>query len=70
MNYRRSYDYQAVTGTRVSENTLYIADRLYTEDDFIVSTNANGLKTYKLRSELPRPTLGGLVGPGDINTSM
>jgi len=24
------------------------------------------LKTYKLRSELPRPTLGGLIGPGDI----
>jgi len=62
----QKYGYQAVTGTRVSENTLYIADRLYTEDDFIVSTNANGLKTYKLRSELPRPTLGGLIGPGDI----
>ena len=24
------------------------------------------MKTYKLRSELPRPTLGGLIGPGDI----
>lgn len=60
------YGYQAVTGTRVSENTLYIADRLYTEEDFIVNTNANGLKTYTLRPELPRSTLGGLIGPGDI----
>lgn len=60
------YAYQAVTGTRVSENTLYIADRLYTEEDFIVNTNANGLKTYTLRPELPRSTLGGLIGPGDI----
>lgn len=62
----QKYDYQAVTGTRVNENTLYIADRLYTEEDFIVSTNAGGLKTYKLRPELPNPTLSGLLGPGDI----
>ena len=62
----QKYAYQAITGTRVSENTVYIADRLYTEEDFIVSTNANGLKTYKLRPEIPQPTLGGLIGPGDI----
>ena len=62
------YDYQAITGKRVSDkdNLYYIAERLYTEDDFTVSTNANGLKTYKLRSEIPQPTLGGLLGPGDI----
>ena len=62
------YEYQAITGKRVSDrnNQLYIAERLYTEDDFIVSTNASGLKTYKLRSELPQPTLGGILGPGDI----
>ena len=42
------YDYQAITGKRVSDkdNLYYIAERLYTEDDFTVSTNANGLKTY------------------------
>lgn len=62
----QKYAYQTVTGTRVSENTLYIADRLYTEEDFIVNTNANGLKTYALRPELPKTTLGGLIGPGDI----
>ena len=62
------YDYQAITGKRVSDkdNLYYIAERLYTEDAFTVSTNANGLKTYKLRSEIPQPTLGGLLGPGDI----
>lgn len=62
----QKYDYQTVTGTRVSENELYIAERLYTEDDFIVSTNTNGLKTYTLKPELPQSTLGGLIGPGDI----
>lgn len=62
----QKYDYQAVTGTRVNENTLYIADRLYTEEDFIVKTNANGLKTYTLKPELPQSTLGGILGPGDI----
>lgn len=62
----QKYAYQAVTGNRVNENFLYIADRLYTEDDFIVSTNANGIKTYQLRPELPKHSLGGLLGPGDI----
>lgn len=62
----QKYGYQAVTGTRVSENELYIAERLYTEDDFIVTQKANGMKDYALRPELPQPTLGGIIGPGDI----
>ena len=56
----------AQTGMRINENYLYIAERLYTKEDFIVSKNGSGIETYTLRSELPQSTLGGLLGPGDI----
>ena len=60
------HSWMEVTGTRVNENVLYIADRLYTEDDFNVTANTNGTKSYVLKSGIPTPTLGGLIGPGDI----
>lgn len=60
------FDYQRVTGTRVNENTLYIAERLYTEDDFIRTQNANGTYSYELRPGLPTVALPGTLGPGDI----
>ena len=60
------YEYQRITGTRVSENTLYIAERLYTEDDFIVTQNTNGTYSYELRPGLPDVALTGTLGPGDI----
>ncbi|MDO5665066.1 MAG: TonB-dependent receptor [Bacteroidia bacterium] len=60
------YPWMAKTGTRVSENEMYIAERLYTNDDFIITTNANGTKSYILKDHLPSTTLGGLLGPGDI----
>lgn len=62
----QKYPWMAVTGTRVSENTLYIAERLYTEEDFYVTTNSNGTKSYTLRPNFPISTLGGILGPGDI----
>lgn len=61
-----SEEYQRVTGTRINENELYIAERLYTEDDFIKTMNANGTYKYELRPGLPQPALGGIIGPGDI----
>ncbi|MBP6023858.1 TonB-dependent receptor [Ferruginibacter sp.] len=60
------FPYQAITGTSVSENTLYIANGLYTESDFDVTQNTNGTRSYTLKPGLPVPTLGGLLGPGDI----
>ncbi|MDO5105115.1 TonB-dependent receptor [Capnocytophaga sp.] len=60
------YPWMAMTNTRLKESTLYVADRLYTEDDFIITNNANGTKSYRLKSHLPQPTLNGLLGPGDI----
>lgn len=62
----QKYPWMNVTGTRVDENTLYIANGLYTDDDFIATPNANGTNSYKLKPELPQPTLGGLIAPGDI----
>lgn len=62
----QKYPWMNVTGTRVDENTLYIADGLYTDNDFITTANANGTNSYKLKPELPQPSLGGLIGPGDI----
>lgn len=62
----QKYPWMAVTGTRVSENTLYIVERLYTEEDFYVTTNSNGTKSYTLRPNFPVSTLGGILGPGDI----
>lgn len=60
----KPYPWMAVTGTRVSENTLYIAERLYTENDFIVTQNTNGTNSYTLKSGIPLAS--GVVGPGDI----
>lgn len=59
-------EYQRVTGTRINEHLLYIAERLYTEDDFIRMENDNGTYKYELRPGLPVPALGGIIGPGDI----
>ena len=62
------YDYQRITGTRVNENTLYIAERLYTEDDFIRTLNSNGTYSYELKPGLPTVAITGseFMGPGDI----
>lgn len=61
-----SEEYQRVTGTRINEQVVYIAERLYTEDDFIKTMNSNGTYKYELRPGLPQPALGGIIGPGDI----
>ncbi|MDR1681837.1 MAG: TonB-dependent receptor, partial [Candidatus Symbiothrix sp.] len=65
----QEYPWQVVTGTRVNERTLYLAERLYTEDDFISTQNSNGTYSYELKPGLPQPALGGIIGPGDIKYS-
>lgn len=61
-------DYQRITGTRIGQNFVYVAERLYTEDDFIKTQNSNGTYSYKLRPGLPEVALNGssYMGPGDI----
>ncbi|MGE9314227.1 SusC/RagA family TonB-linked outer membrane protein [Niabella sp. CJ426] len=64
----QNYPWMQVTGTRVGEHTLYIAERLYTEDDFVRTQNPNGTYRYQLKPGLPVPTMTGnaTMGPGDI----
>lgn len=61
------YEYQSIIGYRVNERLIYIAERLYTEDDFIKTPYPNGYK-YTLKPGLPSVTLNGndYIGPGDI----
>lgn len=65
----QEYWWQEVTGTRVGERQVYIAERLYTEDDFISTQNPNGTYSYELKPGLPVVALGGIIGPGDIKYS-
>lgn len=60
------YDYQAYTGQRLGAPLLYIADGLYTPDDFDITENpSDGSKTYTLKDGLPVSSFGS-VKPGDI----
>lgn len=62
---RKKYDYQTYTGHSLNTPLLYIAEGLYSNNDFIITENpANGSKTYTLKDGLPVPT--GSVSPGDI----
>ncbi|MDR3188299.1 MAG: TonB-dependent receptor [Prevotellaceae bacterium] len=60
-----SYAYQAYTGQSINQPIMYIAEGLYTPDDFIITANpANGAQTYQLKDGYPDPGLA--VAPGDI----
>ncbi|MBD8387171.1 TonB-dependent receptor [Dysgonomonas sp. BGC7] len=59
------YKYQQYTGNSIGQPLLYIAEGLYTPDDFIITTDPHSKKqTYKLKEGLPVP--GAIVSPGDI----
>ena len=59
------YEYQRYTGQSLKTPLLYIADGLYTADDFIITENPeNGSKSYSLKEGLPVPSA--TVSPGDI----
>lgn len=60
----QSYAYQAYTGQSISQPLIYIAEGLYTPDDFIITTNPNGSQSYTLKPGIPDPGL--TVAPGDI----
>ena len=54
-----------MTGSRLGSWNLYIAEGLYTFDDFDITTDADGKKIYKLKPGLPVSSLGS-TEPGDI----
>ncbi|WP_343701404.1 TonB-dependent receptor [Chitinophaga sp.] len=62
----QNHPWMAVTGTRVGDRSVYIAERLYTDADFVKTQNANGTYSYQLKPGLPVVSMQGTLGPGDI----
>lgn len=61
------FDYQTYTGQNLNKPKLYIAEGLYTPDDFIITEDpaySDGRKLYTLKDGLPKPSAD--VKPGDI----
>ena len=59
------YEYQRYTGHSLNTPWLYVADGLYTNDDFVITDDpVTGRKVYTLKDGLPVPAAG--VAPGDI----
>lgn len=58
------YPWLAQTGTAIGVNKIYIADGLFTNDDFNISQNADGSYNYQLKDGIP--TYDSNVKPGDI----
>lgn len=59
------YEYQRYTGNSLGKPCLYIAEGLYSTDDFNITENPyDGSKTYVLKEGLAVPS--GAVSPGDI----
>ena len=44
----------------------YRCQGFYTIDDFDITTNADGVTKYTLKSDLPQPMIGGNIQPGDL----
>ncbi len=58
--------YQNSTGTSIGQVDAWVAERLYTDNDFDITSNpVNGAKSYVLKSGLPLPKFGP-VYPGNI----
>ena len=58
------YSWMQEVGTSIGQQRLYIAEGLYTPDDFITTQRADGSFVYQLKDGMPRPAA--LVAPGDI----
>ena len=59
------YSYQDMTGVSLNTPYVYIADGLYTPDDFNITYDpVTGAQSYSLKAGLPNP--GAAVAPGDI----
>ncbi|HTM98259.1 MAG TPA: TonB-dependent receptor, partial [Pedobacter sp.] len=60
------YEWMNITGTRLNTPNLYVADGLYTDQDFTITANPNGSKNYVLNTGLPVSSLSSGVRPGDL----
>lgn len=61
----QKYEWMNMTGSRLNAWNLYIAEGLYTFDDFNITVDENGVKKYELKPGVPRSSLSA-VSPGDI----
>ncbi|MFC5683114.1 SusC/RagA family TonB-linked outer membrane protein [Flavobacterium sp. MAHUQ-51] len=62
---KQPYSWMNVTGTRLNIPNIYIAEGLYTENDFDISV-VNGANVYTLKDGLAVSTLSSNNLPGDI----
>ena len=62
---KQPYSWMNVTGTSLNIPNLYIAERLYTEEDFDVSV-VNGANVYTLKNGLAVSSISSNNLPGDI----
>jgi TonB-linked SusC/RagA family outer membrane protein len=62
---KQPYSWMNITGTSLNTPNLYIAEGLYTKDDFDVSV-VNGAQVYTLKAGLATSTLSANNLPGDI----
>lgn len=59
------YGYQDYTGCSIGTPYIYVAEGLYTPDDFNITVDSQtGAQSYRLKPDLPNP--GADVKPGDI----
>lgn len=59
-------DYQYREGKPIGAIWGYNCLGFYSENDFDISTTTDGKKKYTLKSDLPRPAIGGTIQPGDL----
>jgi TonB-linked SusC/RagA family outer membrane protein len=58
--------YQKVEGRALDALMGYKCLGFYTADDFDITTDNNGKIKYNMKSDLPRPAIGGNIQPGDL----
>ena len=58
------YNYQNYTGQSIGQPYCYIAEGLYTPDDFTTTTTSTEGYLYELKADVPKPAAN--VAPGDI----
>lgn len=58
------YSWMSQVGTSIGQQSLYMAERLYTPNDFDIIRQPNGSELYQLKKGFPRPSAN--VAPGDI----
>ncbi|MCH5597440.1 SusC/RagA family TonB-linked outer membrane protein [Niabella ginsengisoli] len=63
------YPYMNETGVSLNTPYIYQADRLFTQDDFTITTDGNGIQQYELKPSIASQQFFGpdaMLRPGDI----